>query len=298
ESLPTLLWAEYRREWQPQQRERRERDWQEQKQREQERRAELRRRYQAERRAIQNDSTKKAPNRKAALSLVRMEKVRRDLTLREQIEAERTELKARYGMKPTDQYRAFLAERAGRGDADALAELRRQRVAQPQPTTRERIEDREGRDPETAPIRKLAAPAGYKVDRDGNVTYYDQERRAMFTDTGPAVEFSQTERDALETGLRLALVKFGPAIRLRGGDEAFRHAMADVAADKGLYVEFSDKDLQDRYEQRREEIKAGRTYVAQPERTKPAHGGQGRTAEQEQERGQEPRQPRNTDRSR
>ncbi|MGW8342366.1 LPD7 domain-containing protein [Xanthomonas axonopodis pv. khayae] len=232
------------------------------------------------------------------MSLVRMEKVRRDLTLREQIEAERTELKARYGMKPTDQYRAFLAERAGRGDADALAELRRQRVAQPQPTTRERIEDREGRDPETAPIRKLAAPAGYKVDRDGNVTYYDQERRAMFTDTGPAVEFSQTERDALETGLRLALVKFGPAIRLRGGDEAFRHAMADVAADKGLYVEFSDKDLQDRYEQRREEIKAGRTYVAQPERTKPAHGGQGRTAEQEQERGQEPRQPRNTDRSR
>ncbi|CEI18815.1 LPD7 domain-containing protein (plasmid) [Xanthomonas axonopodis pv. cassiae] len=290
------LWAEYRREWQPQQRERRERDWQEQKQREQGRRDELRRRYQSERRAIQNDSTKKAPDRKAALSLVRMEKVRRDLTLREQIEAERTELKARYRMKPTDQYRAFLAERAGRGDADALAELRRQRVAQPQPTTRERIEDRDGRDPDAAPIRKPIAPAGYRVDRDGNVTYYDQQLRTMFTDTGPAVEFSQTERDTVETGLRLALVKFGPAIRLRGGDEAFRHAMADIAADKGLYVEFSDKDLQERYEQRREEIKAGRSYVAQAERTKPAHGGPGRTAEQE--RDQEPRQPRNTDRSR
>ncbi|EKQ58769.1 relaxase/mobilization protein, partial [Xanthomonas citri pv. malvacearum str. GSPB1386] len=65
---------------------------------------------------------------------------------------------------------------------------------------------------------------------------------------------------------------------------------------KGLYVEFSDKDLQERYEQRREEIKAGRSYVAQAERTKPAHGGPGRTAEQE--RDQEPRQPRNTDRSR
>lgn len=103
---------------------------------------------------------------------------------------------------------------------------------------------------------KPAAPAGYKVDQDGNVTYYDQQRRAMFTDTGPAVEFSQTERDTLETGLRLALAKFGPSIRLRGGDDAYRHAMADIAADKGLYVEFSNKGLQERYEQRREAIPA------------------------------------------
>ncbi|GAE59363.1 relaxase/mobilization protein [Xanthomonas arboricola pv. pruni MAFF 301427] len=146
---------------------------------------------------------------------------------------------------------------------------------------------------------KPAAPAGYKVDQDGNVTYYDQQRRAMFTDTGPAVEFSQTERDTLETGLRLALAKFGPSIRLRGGDEAYRHAMADIAADKGLYVEFSDKGLQERYEQRREAIKAGRAYMAQTERAKPAQGGPGRTAEPEQERGQEPQhRPRDTGRSR
>ena len=104
---------------------------------------------------------------------------------------------------------------------------------------------------------------------------------SMFTDTGPAVEFNQTERDTLETGLRLALAKFGPSIRLRGGDEAYRHAMADIAADKGLYVEFSDKGLQERYEQRRKAIKAGRAYMAQAERAKPAQGGPGRTAEPE-----------------
>ncbi len=172
-------------------------------------------------------------------------------------------------------------------------------MRQPQPATRERIEDKDGRHPEAAPIMKPAAPAGYKVDQDGNVTYYDQQRRAMFTDTGPAVEFSQTERDTLETGLRLALAKFGPSIRLRGGDEAYRHAMADIAADKGLYVEFSDKGLQERYEQRREAIKAGRAYMAQAERAKPAQGGPGRTTEPEQERGQEPqRPPRDTGRSR
>ena len=36
--------------------------------------------------------------------------------------------------------------------------------------------------------------------------------------------------------------------------------MADVAADAGLYVEFSDKVLQDRYSQRREAAQAGRDY--------------------------------------
>ncbi|ECY1471829.1 hypothetical protein F6634_21745 [Salmonella enterica] len=293
------LWADYRREWQPQQRERREQDWQAQKQREQERRAELRRQYQAERRAIQNDRAMKATERKAALSLARMEKVKRDLALRDQIDAERAELKARYRMKPADQYRAYLAERAGRGDADALTELRRQRMRHPQPATRERIEDKDGRHPEAAPIMKPTAPAGYKVDQDGNVTYYDQQRRAMFTDTGPAVEFDQTERDTLETGLRLALAKFGPSIRLRGAEE-YKNMMADIAADKGLYVEFNDKGLQERYEQRREAIKAGRAYMAQAERAKPAQGGRGRSTEPEQERGQEQpqRRPRDTGRSR
>lgn len=290
------LWADYRRDWQPQQRERREQDWQAQKEREQERRAELRRQYQAERRAIQNDRTRKPTERKAALSLARMEKVTGDLALREQIERERAELKARYRMKPADQYRAYLAERADRGDADALAELRRQRTRQPQPSTRERIEDQDGRHPEAAPITK---PAAYKVDHDGNVTYYDQQRRAMFTDTGPAVEFEQTERDTLETGLRLALAKFGPSVRLLGSDE-YKNTMADIAADAGLHVDFNDKAVQERYEQRREATKAGRAFLAQAERAKPAQGGPGRTTEPEQQREQEQpqRRPRDTGRSR
>jgi hypothetical protein len=291
------LWTDYRREWQPRQREQREQDWQEQKKRELERRDELRRRYNAERRTIQNDRNRKPAERKAALSLARMNKVTGQIALRDQIDRERAELKARYQMKPADQYRAYLTERAGLGDADALAELRRQRGRQPEPTTRERIEDKDGRQPEAAPIMK---PATYKVDQDGNVTYFDQKRRAMFTDTGPAVEFDQTERDTLETGLRLALAKFGPSIRLRGGSEEYNHAMADIAADAGLRVEFSDKALQDRYEQRREAIKAGRAYIDQAERAKPAQGIRERTAEPEPQREQEQpqRRPRDPGRSR
>lgn len=253
------LWNEYRRDWQPKQRENRENDWKAQKQREQERRAALRREYLAGRRAVQANKALTPAVRKAALSVASMGKVKKDMELRAVIAAEREALKARYRMKPADQYRAYLAERAGNGDTEALAELRRQRNPQPAPTG-ERIEHQTGRQPEAAPI---ITPASYKVDKQGNVTYYDQQKRAMFTDKGEVVEFGNNERETLEQGLRLALVKFGPNISVRGGSEAYQNAIADVAADAGLYVEFSDQNLQARYHQRREAAHTGREYFAQ-----------------------------------
>ncbi|WP_311224322.1 MULTISPECIES: LPD7 domain-containing protein [unclassified Acidovorax] len=260
------LWADYRKEWQPQQRERKEREWQAQLARDKQRRDDLRAAYQAERRAIQSNKDMKPAERKAALSVASMGKVTDDIRLKREKDAEHAALKARYPTKPADQYRAYLAERAGNGDADALAELRRQRSPQRAPTG-ERIEHQTGQQPEAAPIMK---PAAYKVDQQGNVTYYDQQKRAMFTDRGEAVEFGQQERDTIEQGLRLALAKFGPHIRLRGGSEEYNNMMADVAADKGLYVEFSDKALQDRYSQRREAAQAGRDYFT---KSKGAQGG-------------------------
>lgn len=274
------LWADYRKEWQPQQRERKEREWQAQLARDKQRRGDLRAAYQTERRSIQSNRDMKPAERKAALSVASMGKVTDDIRLKREKDAEHAALKARYPTKPADQYRAYLAERAGNGDADALAELRRQRSPQRAPAG-ERIEHQTGQQPEAAPIMK---PAAYKVDQQGNVTYYDQQKRAMFTDRGEAVEFGQQERDTIEQGLRLALAKFGPHIRLRGGSEDYNNMMADVAADAGLYVEFSDKALQDRYSQRREATQAGRDYFTkskgvqgggqQPERDQPEQATQ------------------------
>lgn len=261
------LWADYRKEWQPQQRERKECEWKAQLARDKQRWGDLRAAYQAERRAIQSSKDMKPAERKAALSVAGMGKVTDDIRLKREKDAEHAALKSRYPTKSADQYRAYLAERAGSGDADALAELRRQRSPQRAPTG-ERIEHQTGQQPEAAPIMK---PATYKVDKQGNVTYYDQQKRAMFTDRGEAVEFGQQERDTIEQGLRLALAKFGPHIRLRGGSEEYNNTMADVAADAGLYVEFSDKALQDRYSQRREAAQAGRDYFT---KSKAAQGGQ------------------------
>jgi hypothetical protein len=253
------FWNEYRHDWLPKHRENRENDWKAQKQREQERRAELRLAYLAERRAVQNNKALTPAERKAALSVASMGKVTKDMELRAAIAAEREALKARYHIKPADQYRTYLAEQAGGGDANALAELRRQRNPQPAPTG-ERIEHETSQQPEAAPIMK---PASYKVDKQGNVTYYDQQQRVMFTDKGEAVEFGNTERETLEQGLRLALAKFGAHISVRGGSEEYKNALAEVAADAGLYVEFSDKNLQARYSQRRAATQTGREYFAQ-----------------------------------
>lgn len=72
----------------------------------------------------------------------------------------------------------------------------------------------------------------------------------MFTDRGEAVKFGQQERDTIKQGLRFALAKFGPHIHLRDGSKDYNNMMADVAANAGLYVGFSDKSLQNRYNQR------------------------------------------------
>ncbi|MEX3606065.1 MAG: hypothetical protein VB142_06530 [Burkholderia sp.] len=58
-------------------------------------------------------------------------------------------------------------------------------------------------------------------------------------------------------------------ILLRGAEE-YKNMMSDIAADKVLYVEFNDKGLQERYEQRLEAIKAGGPGLHGPGRAVPS----------------------------
>jgi hypothetical protein len=243
------LWAAY----QAQRADQAARTWTEQRQRERARRAEARRVYQAERRALQ-DRTRPAVERKAARSVLAVAKVAADRKLWEQTRAERAELRA--AMRPAEAFRAFLAAKADQGDAEALAELRRQRRREPDQAG-ERIEGRELR-PEAPPI---AAPR-HRVDQAGNVTYYDARDRAMFIDQGARVRFTLQDREALETGLRLAVVKFGSNLSLRGSDE-YKAAMIEIAADTGLRVTFDDPESQARYIDRREAMRLGREYIDQ-----------------------------------
>lgn len=250
------LWEAFRKA-QPDQAKQKAQEWDAQRQSEKERRAAIRDDYHAERRAIQNNPSTTA-ERKAALSIARMERVTKDMALREAVSEERRQLKERHSQSQPyqERYRAFLAERANKGDENALAELRRQRDTSPAPTGPNTIEGASHRDEdEEDKAAHLARALSYSIDRAGNVTYYaDQaKRRALVIDSGQRVTVAAAkDSQAVETGLRLAVQKFGPGLRIEGSDE-FKRQVIEAALKTGLRVEFDSKAMNDELTRRRAE---------------------------------------------
>lgn len=243
-------------------------DWEAQRQSERDRRAAIRDTYQAERRAIQADRSRPAAERKAAMSVTRMAKVAQDMALREAVSDERKHLKESHRQPLQERYRVFLADQAGRGDEKALAELRRQRDTSPAPHGPNTIEGSGKERDDDKKRRAPVAPAlSYTVDRAGNVTYYaDQEkRRALVIDSGQQVTVAAAkDSQAVEAGLRLAVQKFGPALKIDGSAE-FKRQVIEAALKTGLRVEFDNKAMADELQRRRaerDELQArGRAFI-------------------------------------
>lgn len=188
--------------------------------------------------------------RKAAVSLARMQRVQQEGTLREAIAGERAALREKTRYRVDDQYREFLTTKAAAGDDRALSELRRmQRIAR-------RVVDEDAR---IEPVRPVEAEAnsivyrGPRVTHDvhvnGDVTYL-QDGRAVFDDEGGSLRMWESDNAAIELGLRLAQTKFGKVLELTGPDE-FRLAAVRVAAERKLNVEFSDPQLNEAMQARR-----------------------------------------------
>lgn len=239
------LWESFRKtqpDWQKQKTQ----EWNDQRGTEKARRAAIRDAYQVARRAIQGDRSKPAPERKAALSIARMERVGEDMALREAVKGERLQLKTKLGQPYQARYRSFLTELANRGDEDALAELRRQRDTTSVPTGPNVIEGeastkKRGDRNAKAPI---APQLAYSVDTGGNVTYYaDQAKtRALLIDSGKSVTVVDQDNQAVEAGLRLALQKFGPGLKIEGSKE-FKRQVLEVVFNTGMHVELGDKTM-------------------------------------------------------
>jgi len=211
--------------------------------------------------------------RRALVSIARMTRADAEQSLRAQIQTERDALKAKYGERHGASFGEFLQARAQAGDARALVELRRLR-----PTTPEEPKPEENwilpasakRDRGTAKeasastwsaaddnqIIYRAPQLTYEVHRDGNVTYR-HDGRSVVRDQGSAVRLLETDPAAIEAALRLAQAKFGPVLKLTGPIETQR-AAARVAANAGLYVEFSDNALNDIMQGRRAALIAER----------------------------------------
>lgn len=138
---------------------------------------------------------------------------------------------ARLAAKPASrnaQYRQFLTELANQGHLGALGELRR--AAAPDPTPFEGVLGEKGR-------AVLPLPT-YRVDPQGRVTYYRQER-SLVADTSRGVEVLQRAQDAYDTALRVAVARYGRTLSLRG-DKIFMANMVAAARRSGMALTIRD----------------------------------------------------------
>lgn len=249
------LWAEYRQD--QQRRGFGKVQWDELRDREKARREKIRTTYSSKSTAIRGARANGA-ERRAALSVVRMEKVIAQQQADELTRAERSQLKHDQAEQSRAGFKDFLAEKARAGDEQALSELR----------WRVRREEREPQEtefvvrPSVRELRNGPAPApilrslDYHVERTGDVIYH-REGQAVLVDRRDRVDFKRLDNDTVETGLRLAQAKFGYTTTLHlTGPEAFKEKAARVVAEKGLNIEFDDGRLNKIVAERKAEIAA------------------------------------------
>jgi hypothetical protein len=257
--------------------------------------------------AIRSNRSLTPAERKAALSIARMEKVQAEEALREKAKAESDRRAAAKAEEYKNGYRNYLAERAQAGDEVALAELRRQRERKPEPTGPNVIErgdrDQEEETERALIMRKLA----YSIDRAGNVTYYaDQSKhKALIVDAGNRVTVTaDKDAQAVEAGLKLAIQKFGQHLTIEG-NEAFKQQVIETVIKTGLHVSFDDKQMNDELQLRRaerEELRArGRAFIEAEKRRQlevepPINQPQPESHQQQQEKTEpEPEQTRSNE---
>lgn len=273
------LWEAFRQADQNQQKQR-STDWDAQRHNEKQRREQIKQGYQAERRKLQDDKTKRPVERKAALSIVRMQRVTNDMELSATISAERKALKDQYGQPYQARYQSFLHEQAIQGDEAALAELRRQRNAgaTPPALNQNHIKDSDRKkhghesadaahEPppqETAPLIKNLS---HSIDRQGNVTYYADkaQQRALIVDREKRVDVEAAQdNQAVEIGLRLAMQKFGAGLKIEGSDD-FKEQVIKTALKTGLRVEFDsaamNEELQRRRVEQQDNLARGQAFI-------------------------------------
>jgi len=250
------LWAEFQAERKGKAQQQRTMQWDAQRGTERERREAIKKEFYAKRSKAQGDRAKTPAERKAAVSVARMERLMKEAALREQIKTERDQLKVRPDV--TEQYRDFLNEKAQGGEERALAELRRMKK---EPAERAKEGQAEIAAGEPQPVHERdpihrAESITYQVHRNGDVTY-QRAGQDMLRDQGRAVHMLQTDKQTIETGLRLAQQKFGSKLALSGPQD-FQEKAARIAADAGLKVEFTDQRLNQIMRERTAELQAAK----------------------------------------
>lgn len=282
------LWGEFQEQRRTRAQQQRTAQWDEQRTRERERRDAIKKEFYAKRSKAQSDRSMRPAERKAAVSVARMERLAKEAALRERVKIEREQLKTEQRKPAREQYRDFLTEKAQAGDEQALAELRRMR---PEPTDKDKATDAQVKpaerqaDQDRAPLHRAPAIT-YQVARNGDVTY-QRDGRDMLRDAGRSVHMLQQDAQTIETGLRLAQQKFGSKLALSGPQD-FQEKAARIAAEAGLKVEFSDQRLNKIMQERRAQLDAEKAREAEARKLAQDFAKQ---REQEKAKAKEPAAP-------
>ncbi|MFW9453747.1 LPD7 domain-containing protein [Xanthomonas euvesicatoria] len=206
----------------------------------------------------------------AARSVLRVRQVEAEAALKVQHAAALKEVAEKYPARPT--FNDYLQDQAQRGQVEALNELRRQ--AKP-----------EHREPEAQSVaieakraneaKAFEAALGYRVGRNGDVTYYDKAGDVM-RDEAARVQAYRTDDATLATALRVAERKFyepgqkgATTVDLAGSDEQIRRAI-EVAAKENINVQFADpkheamrRELRQQIREREDLRNKGRAFVSE-----------------------------------
>jgi hypothetical protein len=196
-----------------------------------------------------------AAQRKAALSVARMEHMTAATNLKTAFLAER----APFRLPVAEQYRHFLQERAQAGDAVALTELRRRTRTEPmrhdEALGHIHAAGGAGQRQEPNTLFYRGRQVRHRVYQNGDVVYSLAGRPAL-QDKGDSIMLLRTDRVAIEAALRLGQEKFGNSLSLSGSTE-FQERAARIAAEIGLEVRFDNKHTEQIRQQRASEL-AGR----------------------------------------
>ena len=195
---------------------------------------ELRARFARRRQVIKQRRDIRGSEKRAEYALLRMERVREQMALRQAFRARRSALVDDH---PVESWLQYLQREASAGNIEAVAALRR---SEQRRTDQPNAGYLSGHAASEQPT--LYSSMQYRVHRNGDVTYYVDGR--TITDEGKRIRLGEAFSDqTLETALRLARNQFGARLTLKGTD-AFKQAAAAAAGRLGMDVVFTDAALE------------------------------------------------------
>lgn len=99
----------------------------------------------------------------------------------------------------------------------------------------------------------------HKTDRDGNVSYYLNNKKIVVDRGDHVCTFGNTDK-AIEIGLRLSIEKFGKTLDVKGTPE-YKEKLTEIAAKNKLDIEFTDPQMNQMLQQKQAQHHKGMSII-------------------------------------